>query len=96
LSGPPQAFAQGVTVSAYIAPEFWSDFLGSDIFSINYRDWQNQSSWTDGATYSISAPSAGYASVSLIYTAVPEPGTLALVGLSGLFLFCGVIRRKTA
>ncbi|MDD4735793.1 MAG: PEP-CTERM sorting domain-containing protein [Kiritimatiellae bacterium] len=96
LSGPQQALAQKVSVSAYLAPEFWSDFIGSGVFSINYRDWQSQSSWTDGATYSISTPSAGYAGVSLIYTAVPEPGTLTLIGLSGALVFCGVIRRKTA
>lgn len=84
LPGPASNVAQFVTVSAYIDAAYLSDFVGAGTYTLNYQAWQHQSTWTEGGTHSETAPSTAIANIQVIYTSIPEPSALALIGLAGI------------
>lgn len=94
LPGPSSNIAQLVTVTAFISGAYLSDFVGSGSYTLNYQAWQHQSTWTEGGTYSETSPSTAIASVQITYTTIPEPTTMALIGLAGVGAIC--VRRRRA
>ncbi len=95
LPGPESNLAQRVETTAYIASAYWDDFIGSGTFDLLYNSEPRFGSQiTGGNVTQTHTPAWGNAVVVITYTAIPEPSTLALFGLTGLTAFWWRRRRN--
>lgn len=82
--GPDSNTPRLVTISAYIHEDYLADFIGNGTYNLNYSASQHSMQGSDTGTYSETSPSHALSSVEVIYTAIPEPTTMVLFGVSGL------------
>lgn len=69
--------------------------LNTDFTSINNPSWSNIGALSFSASYSIDQGLGGDLSLDFIrFASVPEPGTIALMGLTGFFGLQWYLRRK--
>ncbi len=87
FAGPSFGNAQVVSISAFIDPAYFDDFVGSGTFGILYTATQRTVTDLAGGVQSATTASQAFASVQVIYTPVPEPGSMALGGIGAMLLF---------